>query len=381
MRIALIYDAVYPYVKGGAERRYLEIARRLSTRHEVTLVSFGWWKDTPPADAGPNLRYLSVGTPRTLYGKDGTRAASEAVLFGAAVVPTLLRERFDIVDCCSFPYFSVLSARMVTAGRQLPFVVTWHEHWGPYWREYWGWKGALGRLVEQAAVIASPLSISVSEFTRKRLLAGMFGRSPQSVVTIPNGIDFDVIAATRKGSDPVDLVYVGRLMRHKRVELLIEAIGLLRDQGRHVRCRLVGDGPERERLIDLTNRLGVSPLIEFTGFVPELQVYEIMKSARALVLTSEREGFGNVVLEANCCGIPAIVARGPESASPELVSENVTGQTCILSAVAVADSIADVLDASGRFRKDDCIAHAQRFEWTKVSDRVLDVYESVLAQR
>ncbi|HJN39350.1 MAG TPA: glycosyltransferase family 4 protein [Chloroflexota bacterium] len=380
MRIALIYDAVYPYVKGGAERRYFEIARRLSIRHEVTLVSFGWWKDTPPADAGPNLKYLSVGKPRALYREDGTRAASEALLFGAAVVPTLLRERFDIVDCCSFPYFSVLSARMVTAGRRLPFVVTWHEHWGPYWREYWGWKGALGRLVEQAAVAASPLSISVSEFTRKRLLAGRFGRSPESVVTIPNGIDLDVISAAREGPDPVDLVYVGRLMPHKRVDLLIEAIGVLRDQGRSVRCRIVGDGPERSRLVDLAEGLGVSQLIEFTGFVPESQVYEIMKSARALVLTSEREGFGNVVLEANGCGIPAIVARGPESASAELVRENITGRTCSLSAVSVADAIADVLDDSSRFRKDDCIAHAQGFDWTKVSDRVLDIYESVLSE-
>jgi glycosyltransferase involved in cell wall biosynthesis len=381
MRIALVYDAVYPYVKGGAERRYHEIALQLSKHHQVTLVSYGWWGKEQPSDANQNLQYLSVGSPRPLYRVDGTRDTKEAVLFGAAIIPILLRGNFDIVDCCSFPYFSVLSTRLVTASRRIPFVVTWHEHWGQYWHQYWGWKGIFGRMVEQTAVAASPLSISVSDFTRKRLLKGILGRSPKKVVTIPNGIDFERITEVSQSPIPSDVIYVGRLMRHKRLDLLIAAISILRAQGQIVHCRIVGDGPERERLQHLSSELGINSQINFTGFVPENEIYAMMKSARVMVLTSEREGFGNIVLEANCCGIPSIVARGSESASPELVQEGRTGLTCELSTVAIANAISTVLGDPNQFQRDECIDYASGFQWAKVSDQVLEIYESVLSRR
>ena len=43
MRIAFVYDALYPYVRGGAERRYHELARRLSARHDVHYISWRHW--------------------------------------------------------------------------------------------------------------------------------------------------------------------------------------------------------------------------------------------------------------------------------------------------------------------------------------------------
>ena len=49
LRIAFVYDALFPYVKGGAERRYHELARRLRDRHDVHMVSWTWWDGQPDA--------------------------------------------------------------------------------------------------------------------------------------------------------------------------------------------------------------------------------------------------------------------------------------------------------------------------------------------
>ena len=98
MRIAFVYDALYPYVRGGAERRYFELGKRLSARHEVHYISWRHWSAPDPAfEQGMHLH--SVGAPRALYGGDGKRTLNEAVSFSTRLLPVLLRHRFDVIDC------------------------------------------------------------------------------------------------------------------------------------------------------------------------------------------------------------------------------------------------------------------------------------------
>ena len=381
MRIALVYDATYPYVKGGGERRYYEVGRRLAQQHDVSLVSFGWWGSQAPVESGSNLRYVSVGAPRDLYRNDGTRSATEPVWFGAKVLPTLLRHSFDVIDCCAFPYFSVLAARTVAAMRRSALVVTWLEHWGGYWFDYWGWKGVFGQVVELAALAASPRAIAISEFTRARLLHGPFKRSPSTVSVVPNGIDFAKINAIDSDVKEFDVIFVGRLMPHKRVDLLLRALANLQVSGLSLRCRIIGDGPERIRLESLAAKLAIGNSTEFTGFMPEHEMLRALKAARVLVLPSEREGLGNIVLEANACGVPVVVVRTPESASSEIVHDGVTGRLCDLSDSAVAAAIAEILESRSRFRPEDCMSHARTFDWDDVAVRVLEVYDTAAANR
>tara|TARA_B100001123_G_scaffold437424_1_gene569595 strand:+ start:4021 stop:5166 length:1146 start_codon:yes stop_codon:yes gene_type:complete len=379
MRIALVYDAVYPFVKGGAERRYYEIAQQLSKNHEVCLIGYGWWGSQPPDSDNSSVRYISTGPPKNLYKTDGSRSPSEALSFGLSIIPTLFNGDFDIIDCCSFPYFSVLSSRAVTGVRRIPLVVTWLEYWGSYWHQYWGTKGIAGRLVEQLAVSASPNSVAISEFTRQRLLKGPFRRNPNTVETVPSGVSFQKIRSVKSEFPPSEIIYAGRLMPHKRVDLLIRALAELNSRGEKYTCRIIGDGPELLRLTKLTETLKLAESVDFLGFVPEEDMYAMMKSAKVMCLPSEREGFGNIVLEANCCGIPAIVTHSPQNASSELVKDGVTGIVCDPSCSSLADAIQTVIDSPTQYREEVCISYASQFDWREISNRMLDVYESVLS--
>ena len=117
LRIAFVYDALFPYVKGGAERRYHELARRLSQRHDVHMVSWTWW-DGAPDESLNGLTLHGVGKPPALYGTDGKRTIREAAAFSARALPTLLRGRWDVIDCSATPYLPLAShlARLAPDG-------------------------------------------------------------------------------------------------------------------------------------------------------------------------------------------------------------------------------------------------------------------------
>lgn len=95
---------------------------------------------------------------------------------------------------------------------------------------------------------------------------------------------------------------VGSLIKRKRIELLIEAMGLLK--GRDIKCLVVGSGPEEGSLKALASRLGVEDMVIFTGFSEDAISY--INAMDVFVLPSEKEGLPRVILEAMLMGKPAI---------------------------------------------------------------------------
>ena len=112
MRICLVYDCLFPYTVGGAERWYRNLAQRLAADgHEVTYLTLRQW---PRGERGeiPGVRVVVAGPRLGLYGAGGQRRILPPLVFGAGVLAHLLRHgrRYDVVHTCSFPYFSLLAA-------------------------------------------------------------------------------------------------------------------------------------------------------------------------------------------------------------------------------------------------------------------------------
>ena len=127
----------------------------------------------------------------------------------------------------------------------------------------------------------------------------------------------------RLPADARILLFVGRLAPNKRVPVLVEALGRLRDAAVHV--VIVGDGDdvygaERERCRERAARLGVSDRVHFLGQVDERQLRDAYRDADALVIPSVHEGFCLPVIEALASGIPVIAARA--AALPETVGDS-----------------------------------------------------------
>jgi len=370
-RFAFVYDAVYPWVKGGAERRYYELARALAAQgHDVHWYGMRYWP-------GPNTRriegilYHGVCRPRPLYTRSGRRSISQAVIFGVGCLRLIVSGGLSgcqVVDCCGFPFFSLFSVRLATFIRRRLMVVTCHEVWGArYWDEYLGPAGRLGALVERAALRGPSRIISVSEHTRRRLATEI--GAPGAVTVVPNGVDVALIDRVAPGERTVDVLYVGRLCDFKNVDLLLGALVRLRESFPALRCDVVGDGPERARLERLAASLGLREHVQFAGFLDDGdEVYARMKAARVLVVPSQREGFGMVVLEANAAGIPVIVADYPANAAKDLIGRH-NGAVVAPDPESLAVAVETFLRTGADEQRERCRAVAKDHDWAAVARR------------
>jgi glycosyltransferase involved in cell wall biosynthesis len=353
MRIAFAYDAMFPYCSGGAERRFHELARRLAIRHDVHYVTWRYWGDDPIL-IRDGITYHGVGAPRPFYGGDGRRIVREQLAFAGRVPGALARIHPDVVDISATPFLPVYAAWLGTRLTRTPLVATWHEFWGEHWHAYLDDRRLVARLArigEGAARRLADRRVAVSAFTARRLVGetpARPGRGWQGATEIvPNGVDVEALAAagsTEPAARSVDVVFVGRLIAEKRVDLLIRAIATLAPGRPGLRCEIVGDGPERESLGALVRELGIAAQVALTGRIPEAELPQRLGSARILAMPSAREGYGITVVEGQAAGAVPIVARSRLSAAADLVEPGVDGLVVDGTVEAFAAAIADLLD-------------------------------------
>ena len=367
-RMAFVIDAVHPFNKGGRERRLWEITRRLARDgHDVHVYTMKWWSGPKTIERdGVSLHALCKLHP--LY--SGTRRSkTEALLFGFASLK-LLTERFDTLDVDHIPYFPLFSARLVCLLRRRRLTATWHEVWGrEYWTSYVGRPADLGYLVERLSARMPHRIISVSPQTSERLRQQLEVACPIS--TVPLGVDRERIDAAPSSAVTTDVLYAGRLLDHKKVDILVRAVAIACDRRSDLRCTIVGEGPERLALEQLAKDLGLSERVRFVDFLPDEKLYSAMKSAGVFVLPSIREGFGLVVLEASMCGLPVITVRHPDNAARHLILEGRNGFLVDADAAELAQAIVRTL--SQRSSMDPRAAVQQAglsLDWDTVAKKV-----------
>ncbi len=129
---------------------------------------------------------------------------------------------------------------------------------------------------------------------------------------VPNPYADDVFTRIDDTSRERELVFVGRLVSDKGVDLLIDALALLARRGRHVRLTVVGDGPEDAALRRQAQALNVADRIDFVGRRVGPELVATLNVHQVLVVPSVwEEPFGVVVLEALACGcVPLVTRRG-----------------------------------------------------------------------
>lgn len=385
MKIAIISEDIYPFVKGGIQKRYYEIGRRLAASgHEIHWFGMKTWtgNDSIVVD---NIHVHAVCDRIELFAREGRRSIKTALRFTANVLKVLRRERletYDVIDCALYPFFHCFVTKLMSRGT--PVVITWVEFWGRHWYEYLGVPGIFGMAVEKFATKLPARIIAVSDMGREDLLRA--GVAEDNVITVPLGIEFehiDDIAASGKQSD---IVYFGGLRRHKNIDVLIRAIKLLTKEFPAINAVIIGDGPMRSALEDLTRELSLENNIHFLGAVNSAdEMMSLVKSSKVFVHPSTKEGGGSItLLEASACGIPTIAVKHPLGIDGRLITEGVNGfWVDRLEPEAIAQKIKPIL-ADGEFAaamKDPCRRFAASFDWSNVSESVEQVYESVVRHR
>jgi glycosyltransferase involved in cell wall biosynthesis len=324
VRVCIVYDCLYPYTIGGAERWYRNLAERLARAgHEVTLLTLRQWERGAEPDV-PGVRVVVAGPRMGLYARSGRRRLLPPVVFGAGVLRHLLRSGrdYDVVHTASFPYFSLLAAAAARRRRRFRIVVDWHEVWTrAYWREYAGpVAGLAGWRIQRACLRVPQRAFCFSRLHERRLRElGYRGE----LVRLEGQYDGAPPSAPRTARPVV--VYAGRHIPEKRVPALVAALARARERLPDLQAEIYGDGPERDDVLREISTLGLGSWVSAPGFVAADVLEEAAASALCVALPSRREGYGLVVVEATAHGVPVVVVEGPDNAATELVEEGVNG--------------------------------------------------------
>lgn len=379
MKIAFVYDAVYPWVKGGGEKRIFEIGKRLAANgNEVHLFGVKWWEGNDVIEKDGMVLH-GVCRAWELY-KNGRRSIIEAVIFSINLPFHLLRERFDVIDVSVFPYFPCFAVKLVSIVKKTPILITWFEVWGDYWYEYLGTFGLFGKIIENLVSKLGCRCIALSEATKRCLVS--LGVDNNMITILSGGVDIREIQNISQSIEKYDIIFIGRLIKEKNVDILLKAVSSVMKSIPSARCLVIGGGPEMDRLVDLSSELGIQKNVIFNAFLEYDEVISRLKSSKVLVLPSGREGFGMVVVEAYACGVPVITIRSRKNAASELVN-GTTGLVVDLDPVLLSKAILSIITDTEVHSKmsESALIKAKEFEWDNIIKQLSGIYEEMIRGR
>lgn len=302
MKIAIVYDMLYPYSIGGVEWRNFSLAKHLVLKgHEVHLFGMKMWEGEKTKKVSDGFYMHGISRYNGKYFK-GKRKIIEPVKFSVRLFFELIKYDFDIIDVSSFPFFPAFSVKMYSLIKKKPFVVTWHEFWGDYWKEYNPLISPFGKLAEIICTKISRNNICVSRGTLEDVKK--YIKEPS---LIENWVDEDELKKAKPSSEKFDIISVGRHLKHKNFDMLLRSIAIIKRKKPYIKALIIGEGPETISLLRLRDALKLSKNVDILSFSHDKEfLYSHMKSSKVFVLLSELEGFSITAFEAAACGLPVI---------------------------------------------------------------------------
>lgn len=372
MKIVFVSDAVYPFHKGGKEKRLYELSKRIAKLgHRVHIYTMHWWDSQETAVTLEGVTYHAICKLHPLY-KGDRRSIKQGLLFGLACFK-LFRVKFDAIDVDHMPYFPIFSSWIVCRLRGRRMFGTWHEALSRRdWTDYMGKLGYLSYLIERLS-IRLPDYITASSPHTVGLLNAYHGRA-DGVFLVPPGIDGRHLAALKPADINCDVLYTGRLVKDKNVVKLIDAISVIVARGKNVKCIIIGHGPEENNIRAKIQHLGLQEYIRLLEPLPKSDdVYSYMKASKVFVLPSVREGFGMVAIEALGCNTPVITIDAVSNAAKDLIIAGKNGAVVKLDSGAIADSIEFWVQKD----KQDIAKYINsEYDWDSLARKQIEVYQS-----
>jgi glycosyltransferase involved in cell wall biosynthesis len=353
VRIAVAFDCLFPWTKGGGERQYRTFAEEFAAvGHEVTYLTRQQWDGDAPSVPGMTVEVISHD--RELYDENGVRRLGPALRFGRGLFTHLVRNRraYDAILISATPATNVFAARAALAGTGTVIAVDWLEVWrAGQWRDYSGpLVGRVANALQWLGIRLSPIATCHSRFTAYRLRERGVRAEP---VVSPGLIDAeDAGEPVLTRPEPPRVIFIGRHIPDKRVESLPAAVAYAREQIPDLTATIYGDGPTTAAVRAEVDRLGLGDIVRLPGFVDQDELAAGIQGAACLVNPSGREGYGLVVVESAAAGTPVVLVAAEDNASVELIEDGVNGRVAASTAAdSLGAAIVDVVTAGEPMRK------------------------------
>ncbi len=396
MRI-LVTASTFPRFSGDTEPEFiLQLAEELSHHHRVTVLvphtggaaTHEWMGQVEVV----RFRYAPLRLQSLAY-EGGMMTKLRAARWRWLLVPLfvlgqllalrrILRSaRFDILHShWILPQGLVLAVAKKVGLVKVPAMLTIHGG------DLYGLQGRMSTWIKSWVLQAFDCINVVSHAMAKECFR--LGADDRLIWVRSMGVDLQHrFVVSRAVDERSGMVFVGRLVEKKGVEVLIQAFSMLREDFPEIELNIVGEGPLRGSLEELTVQLGCAGAIKFLGAIPNSEVPSLLNLHRIAITPSvvaadgDQEGLGLVIVEAQGCGCAVVASRIP--AILDVITDGVDGMLVapgdpsdvrrVLAQMMEDESLVSRLAAAGRE------SAARRFDWAQVGLDYIEKYRQIVS--
>lgn len=300
--------------KGGGEYVFSVTASALANKgHEVWIITHKI-ENEDYTSFHKNVRINFVSSIRYEGGlppsfSDNIKFVLQTTQKGLQLIK---KEKIELIHSNNFS--PALAGSILSSLTGKPHITTVHDIFSlcgkQYWK-MWGKQNNISRLNVLLAPFFEKMIIKLKHDAIHTVSSATYDDLIKFGATKPIHIIQNSIEITEYeyiDPNPFQFVCVGRLVFYKNLETIIRAISIVKKSYKKIRLKIIGGGPHKEYLVNLTKQLGLEENIEFCGYLSEYDKYKIISSSIAMVFPSLCEGFGLVILESFSRNRPVIVS-------------------------------------------------------------------------
>jgi glycosyltransferase involved in cell wall biosynthesis len=311
----LLLSQFFSSTRGGGEYLFHLIAKKLAQNdHRVWIITnkiieenYETHQNIKIIFVPPTLQYKGGLPPSFL---DNLRYTFHAINAGKKIIK---KEKIDIIHSNNFApalagsFLSTITSCHHATTIHDVFSLCGHDYW-----KLWGKQSDVSKINVFLAPFFEKFLLklkydcihTVSETSKDDLIK--FG-SKKPIYVIHNSIE-DLIKSTSTNVIPHQIIYVGRLVFYKNLEVVLKAISVAKKIEPRIKLVIVGSGPHKESIEKLSSQLDIESNLELKGYVDADEKEKLIESSSALVFPSLCEGFGIVILEAFAKKKPVLVS-------------------------------------------------------------------------
>lgn len=345
----LIVTPIFPPEVGGPATYTLEVSRRLRERGcQIRVVTF--------ADIKPGVEDIEIIPVRLNYKIFGTISRQVRLffttLFASKGMELLYAQDPMVVGLCS-----------LIVGKMVRKPIILRVGGDAIWESDFA-SGRTNKNLEDFLQSSDMGTVSKIQFSLRRFVFGQIDKiivpsyflkeilvkyykvNPVKIRVIHNAVDLrDYQRVANESPHPFGkhIITIGRLIRLKRIDRIIEAVSELADIFPRLCLSVVGEGPERGKLEKLSKELKINNQVKFHGGVSHGETVKLLQEADLFILNSVSEGLPHTAIEAMACGTPVITANA--RGTNEVVNDGKTGLLVYLDSVEeLKDKIIQLLE-------------------------------------
>lgn len=351
---------------GGIETLVAEYAKKSSHNNYFVFVWEDGYYEQQIRECGCNTYLLDAGRTGSF------KATQELIAIIKSIKPDV------IVTHHGSPMIRVYVTLLSFLFRRIPVLMYVHCDAKD---ELNGSNGAARKVINITAAKNAKRIIAISNYVKKSIIANFKAR-PEKIEVVYNGVNVSRFAERcLSAHDPVRLVFVGRLVKVKGVQIALEAIKICEENGYNLSFTIVGDGEYREQLEKTAKELAVDKNCSFVG--TRRDVPQILANSDVFVHSCIwEEGFGIGIVEAMAAGKICVCSNS--GAIPEIITDGVDGFLAEKgNPKALAEVIMKAIDNRERWEciQSRAIMTAHKFDMKKFVEQLDEVVEEVADER